>query len=328
MAKGERLRGLLGSILCLLLVAACGGDAESTADGAVAGDSATEDAPPAPGDGEGVLPGAGEGDDGAREDPEGAAPGEPDDPGGMETNDSAEAVTPDPGPFVRIPAGTRINVVTDRDISTADYRVNDPVITTVVQDVRGPGGERLLPEGVRLLGRVEASVGSGGPGEIPVLEIAFETLSAYTYERPVEGVVVNTPVVLDPAAARARRSASGRVAAVTEVPGLIMAGTIIAVELRAPVHVPPAAAPADPVPNGNADSVLRSDSTVRPDTASSAKTTPEAIAPAKRKGRRRSHRDLVPRKVARQPRLPHTHRGPRGSIATWPISPATPVAPR
>ncbi len=248
MATTQRRRGLLAPVLCLLLAAACGGNAESTADGAATGDSATGgDAPPAPGDADGVLPGGGEDDQGAEGDPEGVAPGESADPGGMETNDTAGAVTAEPGPFMRIPAGTRVNVVADEDISTADYRVNDPVITTVIHDVRGPGGERLLPQGVRLLGRVEASVGSGGPGEIPVLEIAFETLSAYTWERPVEGVVVNTPVVLDPAAARARRSASGRVAAVTEVPGLIMAGTIIAVELREAVHVPPPAAPAEPV---------------------------------------------------------------------------------
>ncbi|MDE2762871.1 MAG: hypothetical protein OXQ94_16650 [Gemmatimonadota bacterium] len=249
MATTQRRRGLLAPVLCLLLAAACGGNAESTADGEATGDSATGgDAPPAPGDAEVVLPGGGGDDRGAEGDPEDVAPGESADPGGTGTNDPAGAVTPEPGPFMRIPAGTRVAVVADEDISTADYRVNDPVITTVIRDVRGPGGERLLPRGVRLLGRVEASVGSGGPGEIPVLEIAFETLSAYTWERPVEGVVVNTPVVLDPAAARARRSASGRVAAVTEVPGLIMAGTIIAVELREAVHVPPPAAPAEPVP--------------------------------------------------------------------------------
>jgi len=182
----------------------------------------------------------------------------------MAAGDSRDDLVPEPVPLIRIPAGTRINVVADEDISTATYRVDDPVIATVIHEVRGPGGERLLPQGVRLLGRVRASVGSGGPGESPVLDIAFETLSSHSYERPVEGIVVNAPVVLDPAAARARRSASGRVAAVTEVPGLIMAGTIIGVELRAPVHVPPFAAPAGPALRG--DSVPEGDSAGRPDT--------------------------------------------------------------
>ena len=110
-------------------------------------------------------------------------------------------------------------------------------------------------------------MGSGGAGEPAVLEIDFETLSAERYERPIEGAVVNRPMILDPAAARRRRSASGRVAAMTVVPGLIMAGTIIVVELRAPVEVPPFADPGGPPPWG--DSLdARADSVVRPDTAS------------------------------------------------------------
>ena len=263
MATAKNQRGLLAGLLCLVLTTTCGGDAESAADDAATVDSAAEDAPSAPGDVEAVPPGT-EGDaPAAQEGLHGAPPGELDDLRGIETDESLEDFTPEPIRRIRIPAGTRINVVADEDISTAAYRVGDPVIATVIHDVRGPGGERLLPQGVRLLGRVKASAGSGGPGENPVLEIAFETLSAYSYERPVEGVVVNAPVVLDPAAARARRSASGRVAAVTEVPGLIMGGTIIVVELRAPVYVPPFAAPVHPVLQG--DSVPEGDSAVRRD---------------------------------------------------------------
>ena len=277
MATAKNRRGVSAGLLCLILTATCGGDAESSADGAETVDSAAQDAPSVPRDGEGGPAGTDGDDPGAREGREGAAPGELGDLGGTRTDQSVEDVTPAPLRGIRIPAGTRIDVVADEDISTAEYRVDDPVITTVIHDVRSPGGERLLPQGVRLLGRVKASVGSGGPGENPVLEIGFETLSAYRYERPVEGAVVNAPMVLDPSAARARRSAAGRVAAVTEVPGLIMAGTIIVVELREPVYLPPFTAPVEPVTAGDSvlkgDSVPQEDSAARPDTIPAEPTT-------------------------------------------------------
>lgn len=145
-----------------------------------------------------------------------------------------------PPPDVLIPAGTRISVISDEDISTADHSVDDPVVATVWEDVAGVDGTILIPAGTRMLGRVLASVGSGGAGEAPVLEIAFETLSSWTWERPVEGSVAEALVVLDPAGDFERRRAEGRRAAVTMVPAKIMAGSLIVVELRAPVLVPPA----------------------------------------------------------------------------------------
>lgn len=145
-----------------------------------------------------------------------------------------------PPPDVLIPAGTRISVISDEDISTADYSVDDPVVATVWEDVAGVDEAILIPAGTRMLGRVLASVASGGAGEAPVLEIAFETLSSWTWERPVEGSVAEALVVLDPAGDFERRRADGRRAAVTMVPAKIMAGSLIVVELRAPVLVPPA----------------------------------------------------------------------------------------
>lgn len=139
---------------------------------------------------------------------------------------------------ILIPAGTRIRVVGEEDISTADHFVDDPVVAAVWEDVTGTDGAVLIPAGTRMLGRVLASVGSGGAGEAPVLEIAFETLSSSRYERPVEGAVVEALVVLDPAGDFERRRAGDRRAAVTMVPAKIMAGSVIVVELRAPVLVP------------------------------------------------------------------------------------------
>lgn len=175
-----------------------------------------------------------------------------------EPSDSVATAPPD----VLIPAGTRISVISDEDISTAHYSVDDPVVATVWEDVTGVDGRVLIPSGTRMLGRVLASVGSGGAGEDPVLEIAFETLSSWTWERPVEGTVAEALVVLDPAGDFERRRAGGRRAAVTMVPAKIMAGSLIIVELRAPVLVPPAFVLPDSVMPG--DTVLLPGDTVPP----------------------------------------------------------------
>ncbi len=138
----------------------------------------------------------------------------------------------------RVPAGTRIRLTAEIDISTDEYEVGDPVIAAVVQDVMDTSGETLIPVGAYFLGRVEASASSGGIGEPAILEVDFETLSAWNYERPVESVVVDAPVTLDPEAERARRS-GGVADALRPVPGRIAAGTVIVIQLREPVMVPP-----------------------------------------------------------------------------------------
>ena len=257
---------LLAAALAYVAVAgACGGDGESSEEGGEDGRPADSDSAARPVGAEDILPRADEAEPGVDEGLEGVGVVEEGDAVGFEDEEPVEDVAPEPLRPIRIPAGTRINAASDEDISTAAYRVDDPVIVTVTHDVLGRNGEFLLPQGVRLLGRVRAAIGSGGPGEPAVLEIDFETLSADRYERPIEGVVVNRPVMLDPVADRRRRSASRRVAAVTVVPGMILAGTILMVELRAPVYVPPFLALEDPRLWG--DSLLPlGDSVLRPDT--------------------------------------------------------------
>ena len=259
----RELAVLAATAACVVVSASCGGDGESSAeDGLPAGSEATvqpagqEPAPPRP-----------DVDDPDVDDPDVDDPvvdegleGMGEDPGmdttGVEGEELAEDSTPEVPGSIRIPAGTRINAAPDEDISTAEYRIDDPVIVRVVRDVLGSHGELLLPRGVRLLGRVRTSIGSGGPRESAVLEIDFETLSADRYERPIEGAIVNRPVILDPVATRRRQSAPGRERTMAVVPGLIMGGTIIVVELRAPVDVPP----------WGDSLMLRGDSVVRPDT--------------------------------------------------------------
>ena len=155
----------------------------------------------------------------------------------LATIDDSTAAEPPPPPL-RIPPGTRVQLAAETDISTDAYDVGDPVIATVVRDVLDDEGEVLISAGTYFLGRVEASTSSGGIGEPAILEVAFETLSAWNYERPIEGIVVQVSVTLDEEAERARRTARGR-DAMRMVPGVIRAGTTIVVQLRDPVFVPP-----------------------------------------------------------------------------------------
>ena len=223
-------RPRLGSLVpfaWLIVAAACGGDAEPAGGGAEPGaadrDSVpaetVEESPRAEVDDPGAVGVPGE--------PDAADDGEGDGEGGgdqVADVDEAEGVDAEPATASVVPAGTRLSVTSAEDISTADYAPNDPVLVTVAEHVIDSAGAVLIPRGVNLLGRVVDAAGSGGPGEAPVLEIAFETLSGWDYERPVEGTVVEAEVVLDAEAQAKRRASAGRVAAVTVVPGKILAG--------------------------------------------------------------------------------------------------------
>ena len=237
-----RLARFAGPLLTvwLPLCIACGGDADSAADGGGGEEGASTTGPAGEADELDVeLPPADTVDAAVEAAPE-AAPGPVvADSLAEDARETADSVAM-PVPDVLIPAGTRISVISDEDISTADHSVDDPVVATVWEDVADIDGTILIPAGTKVLGRVLASLGSGGAGEDPVLEIAFETLSAWTWERPVEGTVAEALVVLDPAGDFERRRSEGRRAAVTMVPAKIMAGSLIVVELRAPVLVPPA----------------------------------------------------------------------------------------
>ncbi len=168
------------------------------------------------------------------------------------TGANADGAVPEPGgpaaadleelTIRRIPAGTRIRVTVDYEISTDLYRPGDPVVATVAEDVTGPSGGVLIPRGVKLLGRILTSAGSPGVGEAPVLEMAFETLSALNAEWPVEGAVINVPVVVDSRADIARRFQRNR-SRDREVPGRIPEGAVVVVELRAGVRVGPIVGP-------------------------------------------------------------------------------------
>lgn len=162
--------------------------------------------------------------------------------GGAQGTGATTAADPEEVPTRRVPAGTRIRVTVDDEISTDLYRSGDAVVATVVDEVTDPSGEVLIPRGVKLLGRILTSMGSPGVDEPPVLEIVFETLSALNGEWPVEGAVINVPVVEDSRAGIARRFQRSR-GRNREVPGVIAEGAVVVVELRAGVRVSAMAGP-------------------------------------------------------------------------------------
>ncbi len=251
-------------LLALVSLASCGQGADT---GAEAVDATEGEVPSQPADTTAMPPRP------EVDDPRGAP--EPSDPGLASATASGDTLAADsaaadtlagPGPQLRIPGGTELTVTSDYDISTDVYDVGDPVIATVVQEVLGRDGTVLVPVGVKLLGRVEAAAGSGGVGELPVLEVSFETLSAWRFERPIETLVTHTPVTLDPEADRARRQARGR-DALRVLPGRITAGSIIMLQLREAVLVPQDTAmwlPGDSLgPAGVGDSLPRVDTVLR-----------------------------------------------------------------
>ena len=251
-------------LLALVSLAACGQGADT---GAEAVDATEGEVPSQPVDTTGT-PARTEEDD-----PDTVT--EPNDPGlesapASEDTLAADSAAADTlaelGPPLLIPGGTELTVTSDHDISTDVYDVGDPVIATVVQEVVDRDGTVLIPVGVKLLGRVEAATGSGGVGELPVLEVSFETLSAWRFERPIETLVTHTPVTLDPEADRVRRQARGR-DALRVLPGRITAGSIIMLQLREAVLVPQDTAmwlPGDSLgPAGVGDSLPRVDTVPR-----------------------------------------------------------------
>ncbi|MCE2397814.1 MAG: hypothetical protein J4F34_02035 [Gemmatimonadetes bacterium] len=227
MATGGSQGRFLAGMLCISIAPACGAERESGGGEALGGDGAVEQPEPSSEDGE-DDPSQPPAD--AGEGPE-SGPPLPVDGGGVDGTGEMPL-------RVRVPSGTLVTVAADDDVSTSTHIVGDPVVARVVRDVVDPEGAVLLPAGVLLLGRVAASSSSGGPGERPVLDVYFETLSAPGYEVPIEGEVVSRMLMLDPVLERARGSVSGSSGSVAEVPGFIPAGSPIVVQTRAPFVVP------------------------------------------------------------------------------------------
>lgn len=255
----------LAALAAAIVAGGCGQDGDANSEGAAAAVDAqpTDTVPPPP-----------------RTDLDDPGPAEGLEADAVATDTTADSVAADSTVLperpvqLRVPAGTRVRLTAEIDISTDAYDVGDPVIATVAQDVLDATGETMIPQGTYFLGRVEASASSGGIGEPAVLEVAFETLSAWNYERPIESVVIDAPVTLDPEAERARRTGGGR-DAMRPVPGRIAAGSVIVVQLREAVMVPPVSPLLpDTVPAADTGSTAGTPSTA--DTASMAGAVPRA----------------------------------------------------
>lgn len=185
------------------------------------------------------------------------------DPGVLQRTDlddptGREVIPVAAGPEVM--AGTRLNLVSDIQLSTDESVEGDPVIATVTEDLLAPDGMVLIPEGARLLGRVVRLASSTGPDSDPVIEILFETLSTAEAEWPIHATVVEMAVVAERKDSDARTAAKiGGAAAAGAILGKIIggdkgdaakggvvgavAGTVIAMETRPGEAVLPVGAP-------------------------------------------------------------------------------------
>ena len=90
----------------------------------------------------------------------------------------------------RLPPGTQFHATSDWLVTAASDQPGDPVVATLVEDVAGPDGRVLVPQGAKFLGVVTEAQSALGPGEVPFLEVVFETLSAEAWERPIKTRVV------------------------------------------------------------------------------------------------------------------------------------------
>lgn len=90
----------------------------------------------------------------------------------------------------RLPPGTRFQTTSDWLVTAADHRPGDPVLATLTDDVANPQGRVLVRRGAKFLGAVTEAQSALGPGEVPFLEVTFETLSSETWERPIRARVV------------------------------------------------------------------------------------------------------------------------------------------
>jgi hypothetical protein len=86
-----------------------------------------------------------------------------------------EAPAPEPEP-VAIPAGAEIRTVVEADISTRTHEVGSAFRTRVTDDVLAADGLVLVPAGAYLEGRVVEARSSSSSEEEALLELAFEHL--------------------------------------------------------------------------------------------------------------------------------------------------------
>lgn len=92
----------------------------------------------------------------------------------------------------RLPAGTRINLKLDAEISSKVSSVDDTFLATVTKPVR-IRETTVLPAGVVLEGRVVGVERASGGGQGGNLDIRFETLKLPGEIRRIEGMMVTPP---------------------------------------------------------------------------------------------------------------------------------------
>jgi hypothetical protein len=91
-------------------------------------------------------------------------------------------------------AGRTLDLSAVAEITTESARVGDVVHAAITEDVLGSAGEVLLPAGTQLTGRVAESRESTTSEEPGVLRLEFESITVNGAERPLKATVVEMAV--------------------------------------------------------------------------------------------------------------------------------------
>lgn len=92
--------------------------------------------------------------------------------------------------MLTVPAGTRLELVMEQELSTRHHRVGSPFTARLQEDVLGPRGEVLIGAGSRVRGSVVESRLSEGADRPAVLVLGVEMLEDGTTTRRIQGEVV------------------------------------------------------------------------------------------------------------------------------------------
>lgn len=107
------------------------------------------------------------------------------------TQEEAAPAETDPADTEVIPSGTQMDLTLESTLSTQESEVGDVFSTRVTDDVAGPDGEVLIPEGAEVRGQVVESREASSPEEEAVLAISLEVLEVDGREYPIQASVTD-----------------------------------------------------------------------------------------------------------------------------------------
>lgn len=139
-----------------------------------------------------------------------------------------------------VPAGARLEVRLDEDLSAYDRRPGDRFTATVVTPLEFGGAEQV-PSGARVIGHVTAVQAAEGEERPAVLKLHFTEIDIEGETYPLAATLVDTRLeaeatLVDPSV---RAAAGTAVALGTEEDGVLPESSILTLRLERPLEVAP-----------------------------------------------------------------------------------------